>query len=289
MKRSRIVTLAFLKLNTFLSLTCMSSLGFAQQPVYEIYAIEFAGPLKMQASRAAVGGTATDFVEMGNFIWLLKGNNGRTVLVDAGYIDTVHLRSPHYHRPDLALLPLKVKAEEITDLVITHPHPDHIGGIDLFPNAQLWMQKDDYDYFVGESWQKKDARTGMFKADVLRLVQKNLDDKLTLVEGDSLEIIPGIRVFIGSRHTWESQYLLVNGTSGKTLVASDGIWFYYNLEHLLPIPLYTYDPKVYVLAMQRMKTLVTNQELIIPGHDDLVLSRFPKVADRVVKIELKVK
>jgi glyoxylase-like metal-dependent hydrolase (beta-lactamase superfamily II) len=288
MKKSRTSPVAFLKLNMLLALSCISLACVGQQAVYEIYAVEFAGPLKMSGRNAAVGGNRTDSVKVGYFVWLLRGNNGRTVLVDAGWTDTTtHLRAPNYIRPDQALLTINVKPADITDLIITHPHPDHIGGIDLFPNAQLWIQKDDYDYFVGEGWQQKDARTGLIKEDVLRLVNKNLAGKLTFVKGDSIEIIPGIRVFIGSRHTWQSQYLLVNGTSGKTLVASDGIWFYYNLEHLLPVPTYTYDEKAYVSAMQRMKTLVDRQDLIIPGHDALVLERFPKVADRAVKIEVE--
>jgi hypothetical protein len=44
------------------------------------------------------------------------------------------------------------------------------------------------------------------------------------------------------------------------------------------------DPKAYVGAMKRMKTLVTNPDFIIPGHDDLVFTKFPNVAEGVVKI-----
>jgi glyoxylase-like metal-dependent hydrolase (beta-lactamase superfamily II) len=276
-------------MNALFALSCITSLSFGQQPVYEVYAIEFAGSWKASASMAAVGASTKDSISGGNFIWLLKGNNGRTVLVDAGYVDTSRLRTPNWVRPDSALLKMKVTPGEITDLIITHPHADHIGGIDLFPNAKLWMQKDDYDYCVGQGWQNNNSPKGIFKTDVLKLVQKNIEGKLNFVNGDSVEIIPGIRVFIGSKHTWQSQYLLVNGSSGKTIVASDGIWFYYNLEHLLPIPNYTFDAQAYVRAMQRMKTLVEHNELIIPGHDALVLERFPKVAERVVKIELQQK
>jgi glyoxylase-like metal-dependent hydrolase (beta-lactamase superfamily II) len=97
--------------------------------------------------------------------------------------------------------------------------------------------------------------------------------------------MPGIRVFIGSKHTFENQYLLVNSNSksNKILIASDAIWFYYNLNNLLPATL-CLDPKAYVEAMKRMKTLVTNPDFIIPGHDDLVFSKFPKVTEGIVKI-----
>jgi glyoxylase-like metal-dependent hydrolase (beta-lactamase superfamily II) len=93
-------------------------------------------------------------------------------------------------------------------------------------------------------------------------------------------------VFIGSKHTFENQYLLVNSNSktNKILITSDAIWLYYNFDKLLTIPRYIIDPKAYVEAMKRMKTLVTNPDFIIPGHDDLVFSKFPKVAEWIVKI-----
>lgn len=120
---------------------------------------------------------------------------------------------------------------------------------------------------------------------MLKIVQKNLERRLTLIKGDSIEIIPGIRVFIGSKHTFQSQYVLVNGTAGKTIIASDNLWFYANLKYLLPIPHYVFDPVAYVNQIKRMKTLVSDINLIIPGHDVDVFTGFPKVADGVVKIE----
>ena len=79
----------------------------------------------------------------------------------------------------------------------------------------------------------------------------------------------------------------MNGTSGKTIIASDNIWYYYNLENLLPIPKYTFDANAYVNAIIRMKKFVLNSALIIPGYDALIFSKFTKVADGVVKIEIK--
>ena len=121
--------------------------------------------------------------------------------------------------------------------------------------------------------------------DVPKLLHKNLDKKLTLVNGDSIEILPGIRVFTGSKHTYESQFVLINGVSQKTIIASDNVWFYYNLEHLLPIPTFTFDPVAYVNSMKRMRLLVPNTKFIIPGHDKIVFSKFPKVSDGIAKIE----
>ena len=270
-------------------LLCLASVHlYSQKNTYEIYALEFEKiDWRPAVSDIAVGAMAKDTLQANMVIWLLKGDNGKTILVDAGYINQDHPK--RYMSPDSVLQKLNLKPGDITDVVLTHPHWDHVGGILLFPNAMVWMQQDDFNYFVGTAWQPKGFNEGLDKRDVSKIIQKNIEGKLTLVKGDSLEIIPGIRIFIGSKHTFESQYVLVNGTSGKTIIASDNIWFYANLKYLLPIPHLTFDPVGYVNQMKRMKTLVSDTNLIIPGHDAAVFTRFPKVAEGVVQIELNKK
>ncbi len=251
---------------------------------YEVYAVRFAGPESAPLSEAAVGGDPRQTVTVCNMVWLLKGSNGKNVLVDTGFLQEPGGRDKTYVRPDVALARLNVSPDDIADVIITHPHFDHIDGIDLFPKATLWMQKDDYDYFVGAAWQKGAMSSGFEKADVRKIVEANLSGRLRLVQGDNLEILPGIKVFTGSKHTWESQYLLVASKTEPVLLASDAIWFYYNLDHMVAIPKYTFDAAAYVQAMKRMTTLVANRELIIPGHDAKVFEKFKSVADGVVRI-----
>jgi glyoxylase-like metal-dependent hydrolase (beta-lactamase superfamily II) len=86
--------------------------------------------------------------------WLIKGNNGKNILLDAAFIPGSHYEKEFglkdYVRPDSVLPKLGLKAGDITDIILSHPHWDHISGIGLFPNARIWIQKDDYNYFVGE-------------------------------------------------------------------------------------------------------------------------------------------
>jgi glyoxylase-like metal-dependent hydrolase (beta-lactamase superfamily II) len=270
------------------SLVLFLGFSFSQtRNVYEIYAIEYANTKsRTPASDIAIGGSPMDSVSVSFFIWFLNGDNGRKVLVDVGFVQDstrplAYLRD--YQRPDLALQRINVNANDITDIIITHPHFDHIGGLQLFQKATIWMQKNDFAYFVGDAWQKGASHVGLDKEDVLKTIQANLDGRLQLVSGDSIEIMPGIRVFIGSKHTYESQHVLVNSKTDKVLIASDDCWYDYNLEHLLSITL-TFDAKAYVAQLRRMKTLVADPQLIIPGHDALVLSKFKQVAPGVVRI-----
>jgi len=47
----------------------------------------------------------------------------------------------------------------------------------------------------------------------------------------------------------------------------------------------TFDTSGYLRAMGRMKTLASDIKFIIPGHDALLFSRFPTVAEGVIKIK----
>jgi glyoxylase-like metal-dependent hydrolase (beta-lactamase superfamily II) len=259
-------------------------------PSYEIYALKYFGLHSVPVSELALGAPGKDTMNMFFMYWLIRGNNGKNILVDAGFLNDLdifkELHSSFYIRPDSVLQELNIKADEITDIILTHPHWDHIDGVSLFPKAHVWIQKEDYNYFVGQAWQKEGRHGGFYRRDVDSLVSLNIAGKLTLVDGDDREIIPGIKVYTGSRHTFNSQYVLVQTGGDKVILASDNIWIYYNLEHLTssPYPNGTFDTAAYVKSMQRMKTQASDIKYIIPGHDPAVFSRFPLIKPDIVKI-----
>lgn len=263
----------------------------AQQPVYEVYALKYAVLNRATPVSDWVQDAPTkDSIDIAFVFWLVKGSNGKNILVDAGCSadlpNAVDFGLTAAMRPDSVLLQAGVKAEAVTDIIISHPHWDHISAIALFPNAQIWIQKKDYNYYVGQAWQKDSNRGGFVKQDILTLVNLNVSGKVTLVNGDSREIIPGITVYTGSKHTYESQYVLVRSGNERILIASDNVWVYDNLERMLPPPSYgTYDAKAYVAAMHRMKTLASKPELILPGHDDRLFSKFRHITERVVQVK----
>lgn len=262
------------------------SMSSQNKDTYQVYALNYTGNTYSAANNWAVGANEHDSIQICAMVWLLKGENGKNILVDAGYIDTLKTDFKDYIRPDSLLKTMNLNPSDISDVIITHPDNDHIGGINLFPESKVWMQEDDFNYFVGKYWQESDSSKRFNKNDVHNLIEINLQGRLKLIKGDNIEIFPGIRVYTGSKHTFENQYLLVNSNSkdNKILIASDAIWVYYNLDNLFSIPWAVLDQAAYVEAMKRMKTLVTDPNLIIPGHDAAVFTRFPLITDRIVKI-----
>ncbi len=260
--------------------------GCAKNDHYQVFALKYLDASTGSAGNVAIGADPNDSVRNCFMVWLLKGDDGKHILVDAGYIDTAATPDEKYIRPDLLLQRMNVNPSDITDLILTHPHWDHIGGITLFPEATIWMQKADFDYYVSGKWQDDGYSRGFSAEYIPDILKVRSEGRLKLVEGDSIELMPGIRAFTGSRHSFENMFLLINENSkdDRIILASDASWFYYNLDHLLSVPL-VIDPEAYVRALKRMKTMVSDPDLIIPGHDDLVFSKFPEVADRIVKIE----
>ncbi|MFI5154513.1 MAG: N-acyl homoserine lactonase family protein [Chitinophagales bacterium] len=279
------------KFNLLILMVLLIMTARSQAKHYEVYAIKFASMAhRSSISDWADKGPKNDSVGIDFMIWLIKGTNGKNILVDAGFLrdieDAKDFGIINYVRPDSMLSRLAHKPEDITDIILSHPHWDHIDGLNLFPNAHIWIQKEDYDYCVGSAWQKDGRNGGFNKRDMRMLVDLNLAGRLTLVDGDDKEIIPGIKVYTGSRHTFNSQFVLVETGINKIIIASDNIWIYYNLEHLRPATSGgTFDSTAYIKSMVRMKTLVSNIKYIIPGHDSKIFSIFPTIAEGVVKIQ----
>jgi len=266
-------------------------IAWCQAKNYEVYAVKFCSlahptPIAAWADK----GPEKDSVNIDFMVWLIREKGGKNILVDAGFLHDVEEAKEfgiaNYTRPDSMLMKTGLNPGEITDIILSHPHWDHIDGIDLFPNAHIWMQKEDFNYFVGTAWQKDGSNGGFNKRDVLKLMDANLAGRLTLVNGDDKEIIPGITVYTGSRHTFNSQYVLVKTGTNKIILASDNIWIYYSLDHLTPASVGgTLDPAGYVKAMQRMKTLASDVKFIIPGHDAKIFFIFPTVSPGIVQIK----
>jgi hypothetical protein len=92
---------------------------------------------------------------------------------------------------------------------------------------------------------------------------------------DDVEILPGISAFVGSRHTFASQYLRVDGKLPFVL-ASDNVYFYRNLaEHKASATFSDADHAANIKAQERMIQLAGSVDRVVPGHDALQFQKFP--------------
>src|SRR5437868_2655369 len=88
---------------------------WSQRENYEVYAIKFAAKATpLPVSDLADKGSKNDSVNLDFMIWLIKGNNGKNVLVDAGFLNDVEEAKNfgiiNYVRPDSMLSKLALTA-----------------------------------------------------------------------------------------------------------------------------------------------------------------------------------
>ena len=267
-----------------LSLTAATPMSAQQAPTYDVYAVRYATIAGFPVRGLIAGADSSRRMDIAMTVWLLRGN-GRTVLVDAGFYRDKFVqrwKPVDFISPAVAVTRAGVKPEDVTDIIISHIHWDHADGADLFPNARIWIQKEEYQHHVGALGAQLDRAIDPDDATMLAALAAR--GRVQKIDGDSVQIIPGITVFTGGRHTFASQYATVLTKNGTAVVASDNLYLYENLDTHRPIA-QTLDSLSNLAAQARMMRLATLPRLIVPGHDPAVFFRFATPGNGVAHIQ----
>jgi glyoxylase-like metal-dependent hydrolase (beta-lactamase superfamily II) len=246
-------------------------------PNYAIDAIRYGTVAHFPLGALVMGAPKDQFTDIAMIFWVIRGG-GRTILFDSGchrqhWLDDFHMTD--FLAPDKALEQAGVAPSSVTDVIISHAHWDHMGGIDLFPNAAIWIQKGEYEYYTGAAWQPGGHSGGIDAEDVLELLRRNTRGLVHLVVANDEEIISGIRAFRGARHTFASQYILVDGNP-PYILASDNVYLYENLRsHRASATFDPSDQPANLAAQLRMMELAGSADRIVPGHDPAIFTHFP--------------
>jgi glyoxylase-like metal-dependent hydrolase (beta-lactamase superfamily II) len=254
---------------------------------YEVYAVRYATLANFPVSSLIAGADRARRLDIAMMIWVLKGIDGRVAIVDSGFHRDQYFKQftvKDFVKPSEAIAPLGLAPDQVTDIFLSHMHWDHAGGIDLFPAARVWIQKEEYDYYTSDAWQARTTHGGIDADDVLEIVKRNIAGKVSFVRGDDDTILSGITFGIGGKHTWQSQFVAVQTRAHTVVLASDNMYLYENLDTHTAIS-QTLDAVSNLRTQDRMKSLASTPALLIPGHDPAVFDRFPRVSDRIVRIE----
>jgi glyoxylase-like metal-dependent hydrolase (beta-lactamase superfamily II) len=179
----------------------------------------------------------------------------------------------HLRCPSDGLKLLGCDAGTVKDVVVTHLHYDHIGNFELFPAATFHLQDLEMRYATGRHM--SDARhAGAYEVeDVVGMVRQVYAGRVRFQAGDA-EIAPGVSVHLVGGHTKGLQVVRVATRRGWVVLASDASHFYANMEQARPFPI-VFDVADMVGGYARMRALADSPAHIIPGHDPLVMQRYP--------------
>jgi len=154
----------------------------------------------------------------------LINTGSKLVLVDTG--------AGGLFGPTLGKLIANLKAagyqpEQIDAVLITHLHPDHIGGLTAgdkraFPNATVHVAKADADFWLSADNMKKapaEAQS-MFQQATAMLTPYTTADKLKTFESDT-ELVPGIKSIATPGHTPGHSIYAVESKGQKLVLWGD--------------------------------------------------------------------
>lgn len=244
---------------------------------YEILAVRYA---ERDAQRPAnfIGGDAHDApMPLAYYVWVVR-NAERTVLVDTGFAEDMAIKRHRrlLHRPSDALARLGVAADALADVIVTHLHNDHIGTFDRFPRARFHLQDDEMRFATGRCMCHEPMRRAYEADHVTGMVRLVFEGRVVFHDGDG-EVAPGITVHRIGGHTLGLQVVRVLTARGPVVLASDASHFYEHVERDRCFPL-VYHIGAVLQGYRRLRELAASPQHIVPGHDPLVMTRYPAAA-----------
>ena len=257
--------------------------------IYEIHAIKYAW-LSRRSPDNFVGGDPHDTdMPLNYYVWTIS-NKSRTVLVDTGFgQEAADKRGRTILRPvEEGIRALGVNPERVQDVVITHMHYDHAGNVPLFANAKFHLQDKEMDFATGRCMCHDMMRHGYEVNDVVDMVRCVYDQRVQFHDGPA-EIAPGIELHHIGGHTRGLQSVRVRTQRGWVVLASDASHFYAHMEQDRAFPI-VYNVADMLEGFNTLRRLATSPQHIIPGHDPLVMARYPVMKsgfeDWIVRLDI---
>jgi glyoxylase-like metal-dependent hydrolase (beta-lactamase superfamily II) len=126
-----------------------------------------------------------------------------------------------------SLQKLGVDPADITDVVASHLHPDHMGwvshgGTPFFPNADIWAHRADADFFLGEDAPDETVYKIMLGVDSTRERMAPVKSRLRIWDQDCT-IAPGIDVRHMPGHTPGSSIAVISSEGERAMLLGDVI------------------------------------------------------------------
>jgi glyoxylase-like metal-dependent hydrolase (beta-lactamase superfamily II) len=219
------------------------------------------------------------------YIWLLR-RGPEVILVDTGF-DTAEAQArgrPVLMEPDAALAPFGLTGADVTQLIVTHLHFDHAGGLHLFPNATIHLQAAEMAYATGPCMCHDTLRAPFTAAHVCEAVLRVYSGRCIFYDGEG-QVADGVTVHCIGGHSRGLQAVRVRTEAGWLVLASDAAHFYGNLWQRTPFPIVV-DLEDMLRGFERLEALASSPKLVIPGHDPLIRRYFPDdLAGHVTRLD----
>lgn len=216
---------------------------------------------------------------------LLLISNDKKILIDTGSgknwnekFEKIYSVENSVHDMFPALEKFGIKREDITDVILTHLHFDHIGGavlfendkiIPAFPNAKYHVQKRQFEWGLNPSDRDK---ASYFKDRFVTLAEEGI---LNLIDGET-NFDDDIELLIVEGHTFSQQLVKVSDSSNTLLYCAD----------LIPLSSHINLPFIMGYDLQPLVTLEEKKKILPKAVEEnwtLFFEHDPDIAAATIK------
>jgi len=196
----------------------------------------------------------------------------KTILIDAGLGN-----KPGFGNLTTGLLATHTRPEDIDTLIITHAHPDHIGGITdakgkaIYPNAELIIAEEEVKFWTDPAVLAAipEKRRGAFH--IAKNAITTYGDQVTQIASgkNGKEITPGITMKLAAGHTPGHSILHIDGDDGKELLMIADTLHNTELHCSIPDIKFVFDVDPTQAALTRRKIfdqLTIDKSLALCSH-----------------------
>lgn len=247
----------------------------------EVLALRY-GTLTAHASELFYGHSAHRHADalrtMDYFFWVIRVD-GEIILVDTGFTEGAAIKRGRTSlaTPIERLKEVGISTDDVTRIIVSHCHYDHIGNLNAFPRAQIVMSGPEFQFWFNDPIARKPLYSQSVEPDELGYIHdKYLRADVELVSGVQ-EVASGVVCHPLPGHTPGQIGVMVRLASSSALLASDAVHLYEELTDDKPFAVLDSVADMY-RTYNTIRELVSPHDVVlVAGHDPLVMERFELV------------
>jgi glyoxylase-like metal-dependent hydrolase (beta-lactamase superfamily II) len=198
------------------------------------------------------------------YTYLFVDTGEHQVLVDMG----AGSLAPRTGRLLQSMSEAGIDPAEIDTVMITHAHPDHVGGTldedgkPIYASAHYYIWKDEWEFWFSEL---AEVKTPKMFVTCARTNLEPLQDRVTLLDRES-EVVPGVGVIPAPGHTPGHMVVSVSSGDEQLLYIGDTVLYPLHLEHPDWLPIYDILPEKAAASKRRIFNLAAEEKALVIGQ-----------------------